>query len=305
MSIHSTQSTIHRTLSVVLATLDEEENIGPCLETIKGIADEIIVVDEESEDKTVEIAEKHGAKVYRVKHQPIFHITKQKALDMAKGDWILQLDADERVTPELAKEIKYVLSIKNNELREYEKEQKQKYPGKAKLFLRHQRLIEKREGHLGKSTREVVAFFVPRRNYFLGKPLIHAGVYPDGVIRLIKKGKASFPAKSVHELMEIDGEVAWLYNDLEHHDSPTFKRYLDRMNRYTDLHAEELKQNNIPANFFYLFLYTTYKPLYSFLILYIRHKGYLDGMRGFVWSLLSSLHYPLAYFKYWQDSRKD
>src|SRR3970282_2930368 len=87
------------------------------------------------------------------------------------------------------------------------------------LFIRHQKLIEQRDGSIGKQTGKVVAFFIPRRNYFLGKPLIHAGVYPDGQIRLVKKGKARLPGKSVHELMEVDGEVGWLFHDLEHHDS--------------------------------------------------------------------------------------
>src|SRR4030042_2191138 len=98
-------------LSVVLATRNEEVNLGSCLDSVKGLADEIIVVDEGSEDKTREIAEKYGAKIYLVEHEPIFHKTKEKALNLASGDWILQLDADEIVTPELAKEIKNILGI--------------------------------------------------------------------------------------------------------------------------------------------------------------------------------------------------
>ena len=73
-------------LSVVLATRNEEKNIKACLESVKDIADEIIVVDESSTDKTRDIVKKMGATVYKVKHEPIFHITKQKALDKATGD---------------------------------------------------------------------------------------------------------------------------------------------------------------------------------------------------------------------------
>jgi glycosyltransferase involved in cell wall biosynthesis len=293
-------------LSVVLATKNEEKNIGPCLESVKkmfadlpaGEAGEIVVVDEYSSDKTRQIAKKYGAKVYLEPHHEIFHITKQKALEYATGDWILQLDADERVTEALAKEIRQVLELSDTEL----KKRKPKDLKKLKLFERHQKIIEERDGSIGKKAKKVVAFFVPRKNFFLGKPLIHAGVYPDGVIRLVKKGKARFPAKSVHEQMEIDGEVAWLFNDLEHHDSPTLKRYLERMNRYTRLHARELKQKKVPTNVFYLLLYTCYKPAITFLKLYIRHRGYLDGMRGFLWSFLSAFHFPIAYFKYYQGS---
>ncbi len=286
-------------LSVALATRNEEENIGACLESVKEIADEIVVVDEESTDKTREIANSYGVRVFRVKHEPIFHITKQKAIDKATGDWILQLDADERVTPRLVNEIKQVIRMDSKEIRE-------RIPQdltKVRLFKKHEGLIRKREGELGKQTGKVVAFFVPRINFFLGKPLKHAGVYPDGVIRLIKAGKARLPGKSVHELMEVDGEVAWLFNDLEHHESPTLSRYLNRMNRYTDLKAEEFKKSKVLANYWNLFKYSFIIPASYFLLLYIRHNGWKDGMRGFIWSTFSSLHFPLAYFKYWQMER--
>ena len=292
-------------LSVVFSTRNEEANIGECLNSVKGIADEIIVVDEISSDKTVEIAKKFKAKVYSVSHEPIFHKTKQKALDKATGKWILQLDADERVTPQLAKEIQKIVELKNNQIikEQFERKCREKYE-LWELFLEHQKLIEKREGHLGKKTGEIVAFFIPRRNYFLGKPLTRAGVYPDGVIRLIQKGKAHFPAKSVHELMEINGEVGWVFNDLEHHDSPTFSRYLERANRYTDLTAEQYKSKKVSTSYFTLFYYSFLLPTYYFLLLYFRHKGFLDGMRGFIWSAFSALHFPLAYFKYWQMKKK-
>lgn len=283
-------------LSVVLASRNEEQNIGPCLESVRQLADEIVVVDESSRDKTREIAKRHGAKVYKVEHKPIFHETKQKALDYATGDWILQLDADERVTLVLAHEIRQVIEMTDEEI----KKRKPKDKKKEKLFARHQKIIEQRDDPIGKETSEVAAFFLPRVNLFLEKPLIHAGAYPDASIRLVKRGKARFPAKSVHEQMQIDGEVAWLFNNLEHHDSPTLKRYFDRMNRYTDLHARELEGAGVSRNYFALFYFSFVKPAITFLKLYIKHKGFLDGMRGFLWSLFSALHFPIAYFKYWQ-----
>ena len=243
-------------LSVVLATRNEEKNIGSCLESVRQLADEIIVVDEVSTDKTREIAQKYGAKVFTVKHNEIFHKTKQIALDKATGDWILQLDADEKVTRELAGEIKKVIELSGSQVTKYQNTQKSKLSKLYKLFSKHQKLIVKREGKLGTKNGEVVAYFIPRLNYFLGTPLKYAGTYPDGVIRLIKRGKARFPCKSVHELMEVDGKVTWLYNNLEHHDSPTFYRYLQRANRYTDLIAKELKKSDIPANLLFLIHYS-------------------------------------------------
>lgn len=272
-------------LSVVLAVRNEEENIARCLDSVKDISDEIIVFDEESTDKTKEIAEKHGATVFIEPHHDIFHITKQKALEKARGQWILQLDADEVITPALAKEIISVLQGLHT-------------PIQNKLFQRHQRLLEKRDGIIGKKTGEIVGYFIPRRNIFLGKPLIHAGVYPDGVIRLVKNGKARFPQKSVHEQIELDGEVSWLKNDLEHYDSPTLKRYLGRLNRYTDLQAEELRENGVSKNILSFLNFSLIKPVFTFFNLYFRHLGFLDGTRGFLWSFFSATHFPIAYFKF-------
>ncbi len=283
-------------LSVVLATKNEEANIARCLDSIKKIADEIVVVDEYSTDKTVEIAKKFGAKVFLEPHHDIFHITKQKALDRATGDWILQMDADEMITPELASEIVATINMSNEAVIV----RKPKSKKQSSLFARHMNAIENRDGKIGSESGEVVAFFIPRLNMFLGKPLIHAGVYPDPAIRLVKNGKARFPAKSVHEIMQVDGQVGWLYNDMLHYDSPTMNRYLSRLNRYTDLKAMEFKNSGVRKNIFALFSYITYKPLYTFSNLYFRHLGFLDGVRGFLWSFFSALHYPIAYFKYWE-----
>jgi glycosyltransferase involved in cell wall biosynthesis len=273
-------------LSVVLATRNEETNIARCLESVKSLADEIIVVDEFSEDRTREIAKKMGAKVFKEEHHENFHITKQKAIDLATGDWILQLDADETVTPELAEEIKEVIVNPTQSK-------------VSKLFARHQKAVETRDGKIGVKTGEIVAFFIPRRNIFLGEPLIHAGVYPDAVIRLFKKGKAYLPAKSVHEQMVIKGEVGWLTKDLLHYDSPTLSRYLVRANRYTDLTASDMSSREVSRNLPTLIYYTMFRPVGVFFNLFIRHKGFLDGIRGFLWSIFSALHFSLAYFKYY------
>lgn len=279
-------------LTVALATFNEENNLTECLESVKDLADEIIIVDGSSTDKTVEIAKKFGAKVLIKDNPPIFHINKQKALDLASSDWILQLDADESVSPQLNEEIKKVISLPQEELEKYEKNIPQ-----LKLFFRHQRLIEERDGKVG-TEGDYTAFFLPRLNFFLGKYLRYGGVYPDGVIRLFKKGKAHFPCKSVHEQMVVSGKVGWLQNPLYHKDSPTFKRYLQRNNRYTDLMAKQMKSDNIgttPLNFVN---YLIIKPLWWLLLTQIRHKGLLDGIQGFIFSFFSSLRFPIAYLKY-------
>lgn len=288
-------------LSVVLAVRNEELNLANCLESIKDIAGEIIVVDEYSTDRTVEIAKRFGARVFEEPHHEIFHITKQKALDLANGEWILQLDADEIITDALRDEIKEITNADNLLLDEIsnKKFEDPKNREKVNLFMRHEKIIEQRDGPIGVRDAEISAFFIPRLNLFLGKPLKHAGVYPDPAIRLVKKGSAYFGQKSVHDIMQIKGRVSWLFNDMLHNDSPTLSKYIMRLNRYTDLHAEELRQRKAPKDIFYLYYYAFFKAKVKFFMLYFRYKGFEDGVVGFLWSAFSAWHYTIAYFKYW------
>lgn len=283
-------------LSVVLATFNEEKNIRACLESVNDLADEIIVVDGGSADKTVEIAKSLGAQVAVTDNPPIFHINKQKALEKAEGEWILQMDADERVSGQLAGEIKKVINMSNDEIGQHQQKLKNR-----ELFLRHQKLIEERDGNVGSKEGEYAAFFVPRLNFFLGKYLRYGGVYPDGVIRLVKKGKACFPCKDVHEQIAVEGKVGWLEHDLLHMADPTFERYLQRNSRYIDLIKSELKEKNVGKNPLQMASYFIVKPLWWFLLTQIRHKGILDGFGGIVFSLFSALRFPRAYWRYLND----
>lgn len=280
-------------LSAAIATYNEEENIGQCLESIKDLVDEIIIVDGSSTDRTVEIAKKYGAKVEVTDNPKIFHINKQKSFDLATGDWILYLDADERVSKRLGVEIKNVIHMSDSEIEDYQKTLK-----KNKLFLRHQQLLENRDGKIGTESAEFVAFFFPRLNYFLGKFLKYGGVYPDGVIRLFKKKKAYLPCKDVHEQMVVLGKVGWLGNDLIHYDSRTFKRYLERNSRYINLMVENFYKEKLKINFSNFVNYMIYRPIQWFLMTSIRNKGILDGFQGLTFSFFSALRFPRAYWRY-------
>lgn len=284
-------------LSVVLATRNEEENIGRCLSSVKRIAEEIIIYDEGSTDNTVKIAKSFGAKVFNTVHESNFHITKQKAIDKAKGEWILQLDADEELSPSLQAEILDVIKMSDSEIMARRPENSKDW----ELFNRNQMLIEERDGKMGKRTGEVVAFFVPRINMFVGHPLISGGRYPDGAIRLIKNGKAKLPAKSVHEVMDIEGEVAWLFNPLYHYDSPTLTKYIMRLNRYTELEAQDLKDKKVSKSIWNLFLYNTFYPVQVFFNNFFLTAGFRDGLYGFAWATFSAWHMPISYFKYYLE----
>lgn len=250
-------------LSVALAVYNEQANLAACLDSVKDLADEIVIVDGNSTDNTVSIAKKYGAKVIADENRTNFHINKQKAIDAANGAWILQLDADERVSSMLATEIKRVVSAN--------------------------------------SATQPDAFYLKRRNYFLGRWMNKGGMYPDPVIRLFQKGKARLPQKSVHELMEVNGPTAWLTEDLLHIADPTFTRYLKRSNRYTTLQAEEwLKEGKLKTNFATALAYFTIKPTLRFLSIYIRHKGFMDRLPGLVFAVYSGLHLTTSYVKYWE-----
>lgn len=250
-------------LSVALAVYNEEENIQACLETIAGIAQEIVVVDGTSSDRTAEIASSLGARVITEPNRSNFHINKQMAIDACQGEWILQLDADERVSTMLAKEI---TAIVNDD------------PGK-----------------------QPSAYYLKRRNYFLGKWMNKGGMYPDAVIRLFQRGKAKLPQASVHELMTVDGPVKWAKEDLMHIADPAFSRYLRRSNRYTTLQAGGwLTEGKIKTDSWTVFTYFTFKPLFRFLEIYVRHKGFMDGVPGLVFAFYSGLHITSSYVKYWE-----
>lgn len=291
-------------LSVVLATFNEEANLRSCLESIDDIVDEIIIVDGGSVDKTVDIAREFKAKVIVTDNPPIFHINKQKALEEARNEWILQLDADERVSQKLKEEIKSVIQMSQIDLEGYQKNLLDKEVFQ-RVFLKHQRLVEKRDGIIGSLDGGYVAFFIPRLNYFLGKYLKYGGVYPDGVIRLVRRGKAHFPCVSVHEQISVDGKVGWLSNDLLHFADPTFKRYLERNSRYIDLIADELEKENVSINLSNILKYMLLKPVGWFLLTFIRHKGVLDGIPGLIFSVFSSLRFPRAFLRYSFKSRNN
>lgn len=244
-------------LSVVLATYNEEEHLGRCLESISGLADEIVVADGASTDRTVEIARHYNAHIIATTNKPNFHINKQMAMDEATGDWVLQLDADEVVDEEMHQAIETVL---NN--------------GGA-----------------------YDAYWLRRKNYFLGRFLTKGGQYPDPVIRFYKAGKARLPQQDVHEQMQVDGEVGWLDGHLLHYNAPSFRRYVTNSNRYTSLTAQQLFDSGVRLSVWNDLKYLVFKPSWIFGLLFFRHRGYKDGFPGFVFALFSGLHHGLSYMK--------
>lgn len=245
-------------ISVVLAVFNEENNLRKCLESVKDLAWEIVIVDGGSTDKTLDIAIEFGAKIIQTNNPPVFHINKNKAIDASSGDWILQLDADEIVTKELATEIKKAVTANG-----------------------------------------VNGFWVPRKNFFLGRFLTKGGQYPDYTLRLYRKGKGRLPAMDVHEQAVVEGRVRHLKNDLLHLRDKNFAGYMERFNSYTNLLADQIKQSGVKIDLVSFINFIFLKPGFWFIKAYIRHRGYVDGFPGFVFALFSSLRFPVAYFKLW------
>ncbi len=245
-------------LSVAIATYNEEQNLDICLSSVKDWVDEIVLVDGGSTDKTVEIAKTYAATIIHTDNPPIFHINKQKALDACRGKWILQLDADEVVSQHLKDEI---LRVVQN-------------PGSND------------------------AYYLPRKNFFIGHWLSKGGQYPDYLIRLFKKGKGTFPSKSVHEQIAVSGSVGYLTQPLLHYTNRTFADYWRKADTYTTLTAHEYQTHRIGKNPIAFIKHMLILPVWTFLRLYVRHKGFVDGIWGFLFALFSGLHYAIAYRKY-------
>lgn len=190
-------------LSIVIITYNEEENIKECLESVQWV-EEIVIVDGFSLDRTVEICKEYTGKIYQRENVRNLNINKSYGFEKASGDWILYLDADERVSPELAQEIREILSRED----------------------------------------KFVAYKMPRKNYYFGRWLKYGGNYPDYQLRLFKRGKAHFECRHVHEKLQVEGKVGYLQYPLLHFTYPTISHYLKKFDFYTSLEAEYIFKNN-------------------------------------------------------------
>jgi len=192
-------------LSVITLTLNEERNIADCLASVQW-ADEIIVIDSGSTDRTVEIARRYTDSVMTVEWRG-YGAARNLGISRASGDWILWLDADERVTEELAGEIREILRSPDQSVNGYR---------------------------------------IARRAYFLGRWIKHAGWYPARVTRLFPRTMGTFTETKVHETLRIDGRLADTKHDLLHFTDPDLTHYFAKFNRYTSLAAQDMQAAGRP-----------------------------------------------------------
>ena len=187
-------------ISAVIITFNEEDRLPDCLASLQGVVDEIVVVDSYSTDRTLEIARAAQARVWQNRFED-YGQQKNFAMAQAGGEWILNLDADERVSPELKRAIV---------------ELKEKGAPAARA-----------------------AFAIKRKTYYLGRWIRHSGWYPDRKIRLFKKNTASWQGR-VHERLQVEGDTGSLPGAILHFTYRNISDHVRRLDRYSSFQAEEI-----------------------------------------------------------------
>ncbi len=253
-------------LSVVIAARNEAAEITDCFKSVEKLADEIILVDNESTDDTAKVAHNFGAKVYTHKNDPLhLNLSKNFGFTKAKESWILSLDADERVSPELAKDIIQITQ------------------GEA---LRTQGLPLK-----------TAAYQFPRQNIIFGRWIQHGLWYPDEQIRLFKKSRAQFPGVHNHEKLQVDGDIGQLSGHLIHYNYRTVSQYIKKIN---DVYSDNEVEISLNAGKTVTWPDAIRMPTSDFLTNFFAREGYKDGLHGLVLALLQAFYTFVVFAKIWE-----
>jgi glycosyltransferase involved in cell wall biosynthesis len=267
----------HLSLAVVILTCNEERNLPGCLESLRGLNGEIFVVDSGSTDRTIEVAESAAAQI--VEHPFVNYAAQrnwaQKNLPI-RSDWVLHLDADERLTPELACEIKARLGVKR----------------------------EKLNG--------IDGFLLRKRTFFMGRWIRHGGHYPSYHLRLFRRGKGFCEERLYDQHFVVNGNIAKLKHDYVDVLGPDLNRWIQRHVRWADLEARQLLaggngEAQVTSAFFGnpierrrwlktavyergpLFI----RPSLYWIYRYFFRLGFLDGKEGFIFHFLQGLWFRL------------
>jgi glycosyltransferase involved in cell wall biosynthesis len=249
-------------LSLVIITRNEAQRLRRCVDSVP-FAGEVIVVDHGSTDDTVQVARALGARVIETADWPGFGPQKNRAVDAARGTWVLSLDADEWLSPELAAQLQEVL-----------------------------------QGPAGAAA--PAAYALPRLSAFCGQWMRHSGWYPDRVERLFQRGQARFSDDLVHERLVVSGRVAPLAGGHLLHDSiPNLHLAVDKMNRYSSGRAQDLLRQGRRGGLGRAIGH----GVWAFVRTYIFKCGFLDGRLGFVLAVNNGEASYYRYLKMWLESR--
>lgn len=252
-------------LSVVVSAFNSEDKIKDCLESVKW-AWEIIFVDNSSTDKTLNVAKKYTSKIFVKTNNKMLNINKNFGFSKAEGDWILSLDSDERVTPELQKEIVSILDQrpKTND------------------------------------QRTVNGYWIPRKNIIFGKWMQHTGWYPDHQLRLFRNGKGRFEEKHVHEMIKIEGRTAYLKNNILHYNYDTILQFLSKM---ANIYAPNEAEQKVINGYIFSWKDAIKFPVGEFLSRFFTREGYKDGFHGLMLSILMAFYHFIVLANIWEKQR--
>jgi glycosyltransferase involved in cell wall biosynthesis len=229
------------TLGISLIAHNEELQIANALKSA-GFADDIVVVNCESTDKTEEIAKTFAkVRLFNRPNNKNLNVNKSFGFEQLDTDWIFYLDPDEIITPTLADAIKAAIT-----------------------------------------SDRYSAYKLPRKNFFFGRWLEHGSQYPDLQLRLFKRGCAGFANRHVHEMLEVKGEVGLLNEPFEHHPYPCVTDYIRKMNFYTGFQADFWQQSGMSDGLLNKLRLMFLRPYFRFLRRFFLKQGFRDGWQGFV-----------------------
>ncbi len=240
-------------LSIIVLTHNDEEHLVDCLELL-NFGDELIIIDDESTDRSTDIAKNYTKKVFIRPLNNNFSNQRNFALNNAHGNWVLFVDSDEFISEKLRDEI--LSKIK----------QKDEILSKIKQ-------------------KDVSGYYMRRIDFMWGKKILHGEVGEIRLMRLAKRDSGKWHGK-VHEEWRVSGTTGTLTNPLVHAPHQSVKEFIKEVDLYSSLRAEELRETNGNSNFFLIIMY----PLGKFVQNYFFKKGYKDGVAGFIYAMIMSFH---------------
>jgi glycosyltransferase involved in cell wall biosynthesis len=249
---HATRTKI----TALIPACNEEANIADCIASVRW-ANEVFVVDSFSQDRTVQLAQAAGARV--VQHEYVNSATQKNwAIPQATHPWVLIVDADERVTPELQSEIESIL-----------------------------------EADASGSPAVRDGYDIGRLNHFLGRRVRYCGWQNDACLRLFRRDKGRYQDRHVHADVTIDGSTGRLSGKLIHYTFVSFEQYMRKFDRYTSWAARDRDARTPQVRWYHL----TLRPLGRFLKQYVLKLGFLDGKTGLIVCMLAAFSVFMKYAK--------
>ncbi len=268
-------------LSAVIITRNEEKNIRRCLESVRPVADEIVVVDSGSSDETIRICREFGCKVFSRDFDG-YGTQKQFAVDQASSDWVLSIDADEVISEELLAELEEMFEKEGHRVTV---SQGDSVAGEKEAMFQR-RLFD--------------GYNIPFSLFFMGRLLRHSGVGNEVHLRLFNRTRGRFTTVPVHEGVEVSGSVGMLKGSIIHYSYRDISHHLEKINTYTSQAAAgyRLKGKTFSK------IWVAFKFPTSFIAIYFLKRGFLDGYPGFMWSFLAAVYSVLKVAKTIELTRK-